>query len=97
MQYVNAGGTILFGTDVGYTPHYDTTEEFVQMERTGMTWRAMLASLTTAPVAFFKADGGELAPGKPADLVVLAGDPSADVRNFARVTYTIRGGRIIYP
>ncbi|HET7618969.1 MAG TPA: amidohydrolase family protein [Vicinamibacterales bacterium] len=97
MQYVNAGGTILFGTDVGYTPHYDTAEEFVLMERAGLTWRAMLASLTTAPVAFFKADGGELAPGKPADLVVLAGDPSADARNFARVTYTIRGGRVIYP
>jgi imidazolonepropionase-like amidohydrolase len=96
-QYLKAGGTILFGTDVGYTPHYDTTEEFVQMERTGMTWRAMLESLTTAPVAFFKADGGTIAPGEPADLVVLASDPSADVRNLARVTYTIRAGRVIYP
>jgi imidazolonepropionase-like amidohydrolase len=96
-KYLNAGGTILFGTDVGYTPHYDTAEEFVLMQQAGMTWRAMLASLTTAPVAFFKADGGELAPGEPADLVVLAGDPSADVRNFARVTYTIRAGRVISP
>jgi imidazolonepropionase-like amidohydrolase len=31
-----------------------------------------------------------------ADLVVLDPDPSSDVRNFARVMYTIRGGKIIY-
>lgn len=26
--YSDAGGDILFGTDIGYTDHYDTTEEF---------------------------------------------------------------------
>jgi len=26
-SYFDEGGTILFGTDVGYTQHYDTTEE----------------------------------------------------------------------
>jgi imidazolonepropionase-like amidohydrolase len=31
-----------------------------------------------------------------ADLVVLDADPASDVRNFARVMYTIRGGKIIY-
>jgi len=31
-----------------------------------------------------------------ADLVVLDADPASDVRNLAKVTYTIRGGKIIY-
>ena len=34
--------------------------------------------------------------GWDADLVVLDGDPAADIRNLAKVAYTIRGGRIIY-
>ena len=54
--YFDQGGTILFGTDVGYTQHYDTTEEYVLMAKSGMTWRDILASLTTNPATFFKAE-----------------------------------------
>jgi cytosine/adenosine deaminase-related metal-dependent hydrolase len=61
-----------------------------------MKWSDILASLTTNPVAFFKAGGGEVKAGLAADLVVLDADPAADVRNFAKVDYTIRGGKIIY-
>ena len=95
--YFDEGGTILFGTDVGYHNHYDTTEEYVLMARSGMTWRDILASLTKNPAWFFKVGhSGELAQGDDADLVVLAADPASDVRNFAKVDYTIRGGKIIY-
>jgi imidazolonepropionase-like amidohydrolase len=95
--YFDQGGTILFGTDVGYTQHYDTTEEYVQMAESGMTWRDILASLTTNPATFFKAERtGQLAIGEAADLVVLDADPASDVRNFAKVDYTIRAGRVIY-
>jgi len=31
-----------------------------------------------------------------ADLVVLDADPAADVRNLAKVAYTVRAGQIIY-
>jgi imidazolonepropionase-like amidohydrolase len=31
-----------------------------------------------------------------ADLVVLASDPSKDVKGFAKVQYTIRSGKVIY-
>lgn len=95
--YFDQGGTILFGTDVGYTQHYDTTEEYILMAKSGMTWRDILVSLTTNPATFFKAaHTGELTKGEAADLVVLAGDPASDVRNFARVDYTIRAGKVIY-
>jgi hypothetical protein len=32
----------------------------------------------------------------PLVLVVLDADPAVDVRNFAKVGYTIRAGKIIY-
>ena len=95
-QYRDAGGTILFGTDVGFTSQFDTTQEYEFMGRV-LPWREVLASLTTAPAAFFRAPNkGRVEKGMDADLVVLAGDPATDVRNLARVDYTIRAGRLIY-
>ena len=96
-SYFDEGGTILFGTDVGYTQLYDTSSEYEYMARAGMSWHDILASLTTNPSAFFKAaDKGRVEKGMEADLVVLDGDPAVDVRNFAKVKYTIRGGKVIY-
>lgn len=96
-SYFDEGGTILFGTDVGYTQHYDTGEEYVLMAKSGMTWHDILASLTTNPARFFKAGhSGELVTGNDADMVILAADPASDVRNFAKVDTTIRAGQVIY-
>jgi imidazolonepropionase-like amidohydrolase len=96
-SYFDVGGTILFGTDVGYTQLYDTTSEFQYMSEAGMSTRDILASLTTNPANFFKIrNSGTIAKGMDADLVVLTGDPANDPRNFARVSLTIRSGRIIY-
>jgi imidazolonepropionase-like amidohydrolase len=95
-EYFSEGGTILFGTDVGFQTKYDTAQEFEFMGR-AMPWRDILASLTTNPSTYFKeAATGRVVKGMNADLVVLDADPATDVRNFAKVAYTIRGGRIIY-
>ena len=94
--YFSEGGTILFGTDVGFISKYDTTQEFEFMGR-AMGWRDILASLTTNPSDYFKASSkGRVAIDMDADLVVLDADPAVDVRNFAKVAYTIRNGRVIY-
>jgi imidazolonepropionase-like amidohydrolase len=92
------GGTVLFGTDVGYMLDYDTAEEFALMAEAGMDFPAILASLTTNPARKFGADkvSGRVAPGQDADLVVLEGDPTRDIRALARVRYTVRQGRVIY-
>jgi imidazolonepropionase-like amidohydrolase len=95
-SYFSEGGTILFGTDVGFQSKYDTTQEFEFMGR-AMGWRDILASLTTNPSAFFKATTkGRVEKDMDADLVVLDADPAADGRNLAKVAYTLRGGEIIY-
>jgi 2-methylisocitrate lyase-like PEP mutase family enzyme len=46
--YADAGGQVLFGTDVGYMTDYDPTEEYRLMAR-ALTPLEILASLTTAP------------------------------------------------
>jgi imidazolonepropionase-like amidohydrolase len=92
------GGTVLFGTDVGYMTDYNPTEEYVLMNEAGMTFNQILASLTTAPAERFGDSDrlGKLSPGFVADAVVLRGDPSKDVRALASVRYTIRDGKVIY-
>jgi imidazolonepropionase-like amidohydrolase len=97
-SYWRAGGQILFGTDAGFIPTYDPTREYVLMGRAGISVKGILESLTTAPVERFgeAAWRGRIERGMDADLVVLGGDPADDIRWFAGVRYTIRGGRIIY-
>ncbi len=96
--YEAAGGQILFGTDIGYIDVYDTTEEYELMAGAGLDWRAILASLTTAPAKRFgrSSDLGRIAVGMSADIVLLDGDPADDVTAFARVNRTIRNGAILY-
>ena len=97
-SWVGFGGTVLFGTDVGYMHDYDTTAEYELMAQAGMDVRQILASLTTAPAERFGDSKrvGRIAPGFAADLAVLDGDPAEDVRAFAAVHYTVRDGKVIY-
>ncbi len=94
----DAGGTILFGTDVGYLPDADTTREFELMAAAGLDWRAILASLTTAPAKRFGFDKrkGRVVAGMDGDLVLLASDPTREAKAFADVRYTIREGKVLY-
>ena len=90
------GGPVLFGTDVGFTTVCDTTLEYELMHR-ALSESQVLASLTTNPASYFKArKKGKVEAGFDADLVVLDGDPLADVRNLAKVAFTIRAGQVIY-
>jgi imidazolonepropionase-like amidohydrolase len=97
-DYVLAGGQILFGTDVGYLLDYDPLREYELMEAAGLTWRQILASLTTDPALRFneRSQRGHLALGMNGDIVVLGTDPVRGSRAFADVRYTIRAGRVIF-
>jgi imidazolonepropionase-like amidohydrolase len=95
-QFSENRGIVLFGTDVGYTQLYDTTLEYELMHR-ALSERQVLASLTTNPARYFKAaKKGRVERGFDGDVAVLDGDPISDVRNLAKVAYTIRAGQIIY-
>src|SRR5262245_24606270 len=96
--FSQAGGEILFGTDVGYMTDYAPTDEYALMAKAGMSFQHILASLTTAPAARFgvSKQTGRIAVGLDADIVLLAGDPILDATAFSNVKYTIRKGRVIY-
>ena len=94
--WLAAGGTVLFGTDAGAVPD-DPSDEYALMAEAGLSFRDILASLTTAPAQQFgDKDAGRLAPGLRADLVVLQADPARDVRALATVQYTLRAGKVVY-
>ena len=96
--FVEAGGQLLFGTDVGYMTDYDPTDEYLLLERAGLGFPAILAALTTAPARRFHAEAGAglVAAGSPAELAVLGGDPATDIRALSKVRYTIRRGQVIH-
>jgi imidazolonepropionase-like amidohydrolase len=96
--FSRAGGQVLFGTDVGYMEHFDTSDEFKWMSRAGMSFQGILASLTTNPAQRFDyaTHSGRIAQGMDGDLVVLGADPAQDATAFSKVRYTILGGKVIY-
>jgi imidazolonepropionase-like amidohydrolase len=93
-DFADAGGQVLFGTDVGYMADADLGDEYRLMAQAGLTPMQILASLTTAPAARWQESGrrGRIAPGLDADLVVLEADPRDDAGHLARVRCTFRGG-----
>jgi len=95
--FVAGGGEVLFGTDVGYIPEKDADEEVGRMAGAGMDWRAILVSLTTAPARRLKdAARGALSVGAPADLVLVEGDPRADVQALTHVRATWVAGKSVF-
>ena len=96
--FVESGGEVLFGTDVGYMTDYAPTEEYRYKERANMSFRQILAALTTAPARRFaqgRSTTGRVERGMDADLVVLDGDPSRDIAVLGRVRAAWRKGQII--
>lgn len=96
--YSGAGGQIIFGTDLGFITDYDPTEEYLLMVRAGMTFRQILAALTTNPAERFgfSERAGRIAPNMDADIVIVEGDPEIDIKALSDVKYTLRKGHIIY-
>ena len=97
-EFHQAGGKLLFGTDVGYMTDYSTEGEFTALGKSGLGWQDVLAMLTTNPAARFHvaAEKGTIEPGKLADLTVLSADPAQQLTNFSQVKMTIRSGRILW-
>ena len=96
-SFASRDGTFMFGTDVGYIDQYDPTEEYRLLAEAGLTYDQVLASLTTNPARVWRNPAaGTLRVGNPGDVVLLADDPRGDMRNFARVRFLVRGGRIVF-
>jgi imidazolonepropionase-like amidohydrolase len=97
MRVHRAGIPIAMGTDAGnpLTLHGPAIyPEMEAMQRAGMTPMEIIVSATRngARAMGREAEFGTIAPGKAADLVLVAADPTRDIANLRRVAWVVRGG-----
>ncbi len=91
-----AGVKMVYGTDAGVHPHGDNARQFRWMVEYGMKpIDAIRAATLNAAEALDSADVGVIEPGRYADLVAVAGDPSADVTLLEAVAVVIKGGEVV--
>ncbi len=93
----DAGGAVLFGTDLGAVD-CDPTLEYGLMAEAGLNFDVILASLTSVPAKRFGCANrlGQIAPGFQADVAILDADPADRIEHLAAVTATMRAGAWIY-
>ncbi len=100
-RFVRAGGTVALGTDYnGYTCRFDLgtpVRELEAMEAAGMTAAQIVVAGTRngARVCNRERDIGTLEAGKIADVLVVDGEPLADVDALANVRLVLKGGAVI--
>jgi imidazolonepropionase-like amidohydrolase len=90
------GVRIAFGTDTGVSPHGRNAEEFALMAAQGMPAATAIrtATVDAADLMGRPERIGRIAPGLDADIIAVAGDPTADVRRLERehVRFVMRRG-----
>jgi len=93
----DAGVTIIPGTDAlaGYTLHH----ELELYARAGIPPAEVLrmATWTPALVMGVNKDRGVIAPGKLADMILVDGDPTKNIRDINNITTVIKGGKVYDP
>jgi imidazolonepropionase-like amidohydrolase len=90
------GVRIAFGTDTGVSAHGDNAQEFALLVRAGLTPLEAIQAATVGAAEHLRIqnEAGRLAPGMPADLVAVSGDPLTDVTELERVRFVMKGGQV---
>ena len=91
------GVRIAFGTDSGVSAHGDNAGEFALLVRAGLTPLEAIQSATVGAAEHLRIsdEAGRIAPGMPADLIAVSGDPLSDVTELERVGFVMKGG-VVY-
>jgi enamidase len=98
-EFHEAGGTVLAGSDTGMPgvpPGAGLIREIELLAACGLTPGEALGAATAAPARALGITGaGALAPGSAADLLVVRGDPYADLGALHRIALVLRDGRVV--
>jgi imidazolonepropionase-like amidohydrolase len=94
---LDAGVTIISGSDVGTFPHGDEAREIEAMVAYGMPIVDALKSATSTAARVLRMEDqiGQVKPGLDADLIAVDGDPTKDVGALRRVTFVMKNG-VVY-
>jgi len=90
-----AGGVLVAGTDQTSGPALHRELELLAEAGIPPLEIIRIATLNGAVFLGKERDTGSVEEGKIADLVLLAADPAADIRNAGQVVEVIKGGKVI--
>jgi imidazolonepropionase-like amidohydrolase len=94
---LDAGVTILSGSDIGVFPHGENAREIELMVDYGMPALDALKAATSVAGRVLHMNIGEVKPGMFADLIAVDGDPAADITALRRVKFVMKAGTVYKP
>jgi imidazolonepropionase-like amidohydrolase len=93
---IAAGVKIAFGTDAAVFPHGDNAQEFAALVDRGMTPLQSIQSATIHAADLLGVeDRGRIEEGLLADLVAVPGNPLEDITATERVSFVMKGGKVV--
>ena len=94
---VAAGIPIGFATDSSVIPHGENAYEFLERAALGEKPMDAIISATSlnAEIMGWSDRIGAVEPGKFADLIAVAGDPIANIKELTKVGFVMKGGAVI--
>lgn len=102
VRFVRAGGRVVTGSgfDIGgRPPGIGTHAELAALVAAGLTPAEAIRAATVNAAALVGAERtlGIIAAGRDADIIIVEGDPLADVTALQRLTHVVRRGEVLDP